>query len=196
MASNRREGKQDGCQIQKDRSRRRQSEYMETVQNTHRERRQRDEEKIWKHDPVQLYRLASLNVSPCKQVHDLGGKDHSKDGNHCHNKRERPKKLVREVPDFFLGLLAHVGSEDWDEGSGHRSFSNQTAEQVGDAVRKIIGVGDGSRSEEKSYALLTYVAENSTYDSNQGDDRGRFEDMLFIGQRPALRDLTLMKTIG
>ena len=169
---------------------------METVQNTHRERCQRDKEEIWKHDPVQFYCLASLNVFPGEQVDNLGRKNHSEDGDDSHNKRQRPKKLVRKVPDFFFGLFPHVSREDRDERSGHRSFGDQSAEQVGDAVSQIVGVGYGSRSEEKRDTLFTYVAENSTYDGNQGDDRGRFEDVLFIGQRPALRDLTLMKTIG
>src|SRR5271155_1263691 len=169
---------------------------METVQYSHRKRRQRDEEQIGKHDPVQFYGLASLDIFPGKQVDYLGRKHHSEDGNYSHNERQRPKELVREVPDFFLGLFAHVGGEDRDERSGHRALGNQAAEQVGNAVSEIVGVGYRSRSEQQSYALFTYIAENSTNDGNQGDDRGRFEDMLFIGQRPALRDLNLMKTIG
>jgi hypothetical protein len=120
-------------------------------------------------------------------MNDGGGENHSEYSDYSDDESKGPEKLVRKVPDFLFRFLAHVGRENRDERGRHGTLGNQTAKQVWDAVGKYIGVCGCSRAQEEGDALVPNVAENTADDGDQGDDRGRFEDALFIGQRAVLR---------
>src|SRR5580704_4695814 len=118
---------------------------------------------------------------------DRGREDHAKNGDDCCHEGKSPEETVREVPDLFLGAFPHVTSKNRDEGSSHGAFGDQAAEKVGYAVGQDVGVSGKRGAEEEGNALVADVAKDAADDSDQGDDRGRLEDMLFIGQRAVLR---------
>src|SRR2546421_5673375 len=96
MAADHHEGKQDGCQIQADWSRRGQAKDMKTVQYTHRQCGQCYEKQVRKYDAVQLDGLGLGDVFSGKQVDYGGGKSHSQDRGLRPNPRPGPKKAGRK----------------------------------------------------------------------------------------------------
>src|SRR6267378_474682 len=98
------------------------------------------------------------------------------------NKRESPEQTVGEFPRLLAGTVPHVIGEDRNEGSCHRPFSDQAAEEVRDAVRQNERIGDARRSQEQSQTLIADIPENSTDNRNDANNRSRFEDLPLVGQ--------------
>src|SRR5216683_4850809 len=164
-----------------------QTENVKAVENAHRQRRQGNKKQIRKDDAVEINGLSASGIFAGKQLNNRGREDHPQNGDDSDDERKGPKQAVREVPNLFLGLLPHVRGEDGDEGGGHGAFGDEAAEQIGYTISKNKGVGSKGSTQQESDALVADVAENAADNRDQGDDRSRFEDALFIGQRAVLR---------
>ena len=112
----------------------------------------------------------------------LRGEDHAQDREDGQDECQGPEDAIGEAPEFFAGLLGHVAGENGDEGGGHGPFADQSAEEVRDAVGDDKGVGPGGGAEQEGEALVADIAQDTADDGNQGDDGGRFKDVLFFGQ--------------
>ena len=143
--------KKDDREVQENGRRRRKAENVEAIQNTHGERGQADEEQIREDDPVQVNGLVPLHTfagGNGKKMNHGRRENHSHNGEDGEDERQRPEKTVGEIPHFFSRLFAHVGSEDRNEGRGHRAFADKAAEEVRNAVGENERIG-GERSTEE-----------------------------------------------
>ena len=115
-----------------------------------------------------------------KGLDDEGGKYNAQDGDDRKNQGQGPEKLIGETPEFLGRLIAHVPREDRDEGGGNGTLTDQAAYQIRNAIGENEGVGGEGGTEKEGDTLVANVAEDTADDSDQGYNRGGFEDLLFL----------------
>src|SRR5439155_20916067 len=163
------------------------TENVKAVENAHGQRRQGDKKQIRKDDAVEINGFSAGHIFAGEQLNNHRRENHPQNGDDGNNEGKGPKQSVGKIPNLCLGLLPHVRGEDRDEGGGHGAFGDEAPKQIGYTIGKDVGVGGKGSAQKEGDALVADVAEDAASDGDQGDDRGRFEDVLFIGQRAVLR---------
>src|SRR5580692_10530461 len=170
--------------IQQDGGRRRQPKDVEAVQNGHGQRRHADEQDVREHQSIQIDRFElDLILSEHREEPNYHREENNTEyRQRRENRAERPEQAVGEGPSLFAGAVPHVIGEYRDEGGGHRAFTYEPPQDIRNPIGEDEGVGKTGRAKEQGQALVPDVSQNAAHDGDDGDDRGRFEDLSFVGR--------------
>lgn|SRR6516162_921605 len=170
---------------------------VETVEYAHAQGSETDKEDVGENDAVEGDGLIPTrgNVGGGERSNHITGENDTQDGDQRKNQSNSPEKLVGEVPKLLGAAFSHVGGKDGNDGGGDRALPNQAPEKIGDTIGKDERIGAEGGAEQESNTLVTEIAEDAADNRNQGDNRSRLQNLVFLGQKAALRTLNPIKTV-
>ena len=107
---------------------------------------------------------------------------HQREAHHANNRGE-------DAPALLLAVLRHVLGEDRDEGQAKRAGRDQVVEKVGEGERRVIGVGNGVRTDLMGDRPLAEEAQQAAGQDAGHHDAGRLCDSPCEGYRSHSRQV-------
>src|SRR5205823_13665326 len=94
---------------------------------------------------------------------------------HCYDgeqNRQQRQHGIRKFPCVLSLIAREITREYGNEDRTDRSFSDETAKQIGDAISDRIGIVRGSRSKKEGDPGVSDITQNSAQYRGGADDRG------------------------
>ena len=165
----------DGAEIEKTRSHRRDAEDVSRVQHSHDQRSQRHEQNERKHDPREQHGelrffnretgRKNIDQDRCENYAEQRNRAHENEGEGCHFARQVPRRLV--------AFRCNPARERSHKRGGERAFGKEIAQHIGRAKRGQERVHVAARAEHRREDNFPNQPKNTATKNRDPDNAGR-----------------------